>query len=81
NILFFQNRLELRKEDDWFIRAYATNEDAGDSYDAVATAKRMKETYQTLDFWNKSYETFWDQSIVNQVYSEILPPDGFANFD
>jgi len=74
NILFFQNRLELRKEDDWFIRAYATNEDAGDSYDVVATAKRMKETYQTLDYWNKSYETFWDQSIVNQVYSEILPP-------
>ena len=29
DILFFQNRLELRKKDDFFIRAYATNEDAG----------------------------------------------------
>ena len=38
DILFFQNRLELRKKNDFFIRAYATNEDAGNSYDAVLTA-------------------------------------------
>ncbi|MFM8977196.1 MAG: TonB-dependent receptor, partial [Bacteroidota bacterium] len=68
NILFFQNRLELRKEDDWFIRAYATNEDAGDSYDAVATAKRMKETYHTLDIWNKSYASVWQTSILDSIY-------------
>ncbi|MBM3936824.1 MAG: hypothetical protein FJ343_06730, partial [Sphingomonadales bacterium] len=68
NILFFQNRLELRKEDDWFIRAYATNEDAGDSYDAVATAKRMKETFHTLDFWNKSYASVWQTSILDSIY-------------
>ncbi|MFM8787417.1 MAG: carboxypeptidase-like regulatory domain-containing protein, partial [Bacteroidota bacterium] len=68
NILFFQNRLELRKEDDWFIRAYATNEDAGDSYDAVATAKRMKETFHTLDIWNKSYASVWQTSILDSIY-------------
>ncbi|MGA1665423.1 MAG: TonB-dependent receptor domain-containing protein [Bacteroidia bacterium] len=68
NILFFQNRLELRKEDDWFIRAYATNEDAGDSYDAVATAKRMKETFHTLDIWNKSYAAVWQTSILDSIY-------------
>ena len=33
NILFFQNRLELRKKDKYFLRAYATNEDAGNSFD------------------------------------------------
>ncbi|MFM7913642.1 MAG: hypothetical protein ACKO9W_15795, partial [Bacteroidota bacterium] len=59
---------ELRKEDDWFIRAYATNEDAGDSYDAVATAKRMKETYHTLDIWNKSYASVWQTSILDSIY-------------
>ena len=41
NILFFQNKLELRKQDNFFIRAYATHEDAGDSYDAVLTATLM----------------------------------------
>ncbi|MDP4933669.1 MAG: carboxypeptidase-like regulatory domain-containing protein, partial [Salibacteraceae bacterium] len=35
NIQFFQNRLELKKKDTWFIRAYATHEDAGKSYDIV----------------------------------------------
>ena len=30
NIEFYQHRLELRKKNKWFIRAYRTNEDAGD---------------------------------------------------
>jgi len=73
NILFFQNRLELRKENDWFIRAYATNEDAGQSYDAVATAKRMKATFHTLDYWNKSYASVWQTSILDSVYTQLFP--------
>ncbi len=38
DILFFQNRLEIRKQDKFFLRSYITNENAGNSYDAYFTA-------------------------------------------
>ncbi|HMT28683.1 MAG TPA: carboxypeptidase-like regulatory domain-containing protein, partial [Bacteroidia bacterium] len=41
-IKFYQNRIEIRKQDKWFLRAYATNEDAGKSYDAFFTALLMQ---------------------------------------
>jgi len=47
NIQFWQNKLEVRKKDKFFIRAYRTKEDAGDSYDAVFTALRLQEYNQT----------------------------------
>jgi outer membrane receptor protein involved in Fe transport len=55
NILFYQNRLELKKDDKFFFRVYATNEDAGDSYDAVLTAFKMLDTYKSLEEWNNQY--------------------------
>jgi len=55
NILFFQNKLELNKKDKFFLRFYATNEDAGDSYDAVLTAFKMLNTNKTQENWNTSY--------------------------
>jgi hypothetical protein len=42
DIKFFQNKIELKKDNDFFIRVYATHEDAGDSYDAVLTAYQMQ---------------------------------------
>ncbi len=41
-IKFFQNRIEIRKKDKYFLRAYATNEDAGSSYDPYFTALRLQ---------------------------------------
>lgn len=58
-ILFFQNRLELRKKDKWFIRAYATHEDAGDSYDAVFTAFLLQEGVKSDEDWSRAYYNFW----------------------
>ena len=42
-IEFLQNKLEINKKDKFFIRAYRSQEDAGDSYDAVATALRLQD--------------------------------------
>ena len=42
DILFFQNKLELKRDNDFFIRLYATHEDAGNSYDAVLTAFQLQ---------------------------------------
>lgn len=89
NILFFQHRLELRKENKFFLRAYSTNENAGDSYDAVFTAFRMQELARENIQYNIDYQKFWEQQIKPRVQKlqsssgEIFPtpqvifnPDG-----
>jgi len=67
DIVFFQNRLELRKKDDFFIRAYATNEDAGNSYDAVLTAFLMQDAASIDSDWDKRYRDYWTDEVVDQV--------------
>ena len=67
NILFIQNRLELRKEGDFFIRAYATNEDAGDSYDAVLTAFLLQDAASIDSDWDKRYRDYWTSDVVDKV--------------
>ena len=69
DILFFQNRLEIRNKDKWFVRAYATHEDAGRSYDAVFTAFRLQDAAKTNNDWNRAYSTYWNQIIRPQVYA------------
>lgn len=55
DILFFQNKLEYKKDNRFFIRAYATNEDAGNSYDAYNTALLMQNGAKSDEFWGKDY--------------------------
>ncbi len=59
DILFFQNRLEFRKRDKYFLRAYATHEDAGNSYDPYFTALRLQELSRTDFDWATDYRRFW----------------------
>lgn len=59
DILFFQNRIEFRKRDRFFIRAYATNEDAGSSYDPYFTALRLQEQSKDPTNWALDYRRFW----------------------
>ena len=59
-IQFMQNIIEVSKKDKFFVRAYATVEDAGDSYDAVLTAFKMND--QVLGdeaTWNQVYSSAW----------------------
>jgi outer membrane receptor protein involved in Fe transport len=67
-IQFFQHKLEYRKKDKFFIRAYATHEDAGDSYDPYFTAQKMIEASGTNDSWQRAYEDYWRQ---NKVFEEL----------
>ncbi len=59
DILFFQNRLEFRQRDKFFIRAYATHEDAGNSYDPYFTALRLQELSKTDEDWATDYRRYW----------------------
>lgn len=65
-IQFFQHKIEYRKRDKFFIRAYATHEDAGDSYDPYFTAQKMIEASGTNDSWQRAYEDYWSQNKVAQ---------------
>ena len=67
DILFFQNRIEIKKEDDFFIRAYATHEDAGNSYDAVLTAFLMQDAAAEDWKWNDQYREYWSNNIVDSI--------------
>jgi iron complex outermembrane receptor protein len=60
NIQFYQNKLELRQQDKFFVRFYATNEDAGDSYDIYSTALEMQEIVNTGEQWNIDYKRNWN---------------------
>ncbi len=73
NILFFQNRLELRKKDKYFIRAYATNEDAGKSYDAVFTAFLLQDAAKDDASWSKDYRNYWGNNIIQGAPLLDLP--------
>ncbi len=67
NIQFFQHRVELRNRDNFFLRAYVTHEDAGDSYDPYFTAIRLQEQSQPDGDWASNYSTFWQSQAVPQL--------------
>ncbi len=73
DILFFQNRIELRKTDKFFIRAYATNEDAGKSYDPYFTALLLQERSKESIKWGPDYENFWRNNIVPRTRKLEFP--------
>ena len=67
DILFFQNRIEIQKKDDFFVRVYATNEDAGNSYDAVLTAFLLQDAAASDANWQNRYRQYWSGQITSRV--------------
>ena len=87
DILFFQNRIELKKQDKYFIRAYATNEDAGKSYDSYFTALKLQSSVKSDDSWAQDYQYYWTHHFPNlqqlmQSYPGFprWPSPDFASF-
>ncbi len=85
NLRFFQNRIELRKKDKFFIRAYATHENAGDSFDPFFTALRLQEAAKSNVDWANDYVNFWNNNINSQLieagYPEATVVNGMLLFD
>ena len=73
NILFFQNRLELRKRDKYFFRVFATNENAGDSYDPYYTALLLEQKSKTTGTWGSDYTRYWEQKVSPQIFAAGYP--------
>lgn len=74
DILFFQNRLEFRKRDKYFIRAYVTNEDAGKSFDPYFTALRLQNQTKDNTNWAFDYRRYW-KGVAN--YPKIMRELGY----
>lgn len=78
NIWFAQNKVELKKEDKFFIRFYATQEDAGNSYDAVFTSFILQNAAKDdkYGYWSTDYRNYWNSNIKKKV--QALP--GFEKY-
>lgn len=61
NIQFFQHKAEIRKENKFFIRAYVTHEDAGDSYDIYNTALILQNEAKSNRNWALDYDNFFTE--------------------
>ena len=88
DIEFYQHKVELRQTDHWFVRAFRTSEDAGNSYDPYATALRLQEETRSDYQWSKVYYRYWVDSIVpgiNETWPDLVqvgvdPTFGFPIF-
>jgi iron complex outermembrane receptor protein len=74
NIQFFQNRLEYRKPGKFFIRAYSTKEDAGDSYDAFFTALLLQQAVKSDVDWFQDYTSYFS---TNRLYTKFRNTPGY----
>jgi iron complex outermembrane receptor protein len=74
---FFQNRLEFRQKDKFFIRLYETHEDAGNTYDAVATARSLQNRHLSDRDWSQAYGTYW----TTDIYPKILGLPGWIDIN
>ena len=75
DIEFYQHKLELRKPGKWFIRAYRTSEDAGNSYDPYATALKLQDETRSDYQYSKVYYRYWVDSIVpgiNETWPDLV---------
>ena len=75
DIEFYQHKLELRKPGKWFVRAYRTAEDAGNSYDPYATALKLQDQTRSDYQYSKVYYRYWVDSIVpgiNETWPDLV---------
>jgi len=80
-IQFLQNEVEIGKKDKWFIRAYSTHEDAGQSYDIVTAGIRMMEATSIDDNWLTTYRTTWGGRDYARAIKQFEGYPNIADFD
>jgi outer membrane receptor protein involved in Fe transport len=67
NIRFFQHRIEFKKKDKFFLRAYMTHEDAGDSYDPYFTAIKIQQAAKDNRTFTTDYANYWGININRRI--------------
>ena len=72
NIRFYQHRIELRKQDKFFVRFYTTLDDAGDSYDPYFTALQLQRLSKSDIEWSDDYRRFWKSNISKNNNARLV---------
>ncbi len=72
DIQFYQNKIEIKKDNKFFLRAYSTHEDAGNSYDAVLTANIMSNLAKSESNFYKDYGDFYKIN-AQELYEQGMP--------
>ncbi len=67
DIQFYQTRAEIKQENKFFVRAYLTGEDAGNSYDIVQTAFKISTASKPDIDWFKRYQQYWASNVRNNI--------------
>ena len=75
DIRFFQHKIELRNRDNFFLRAYITHEDAGNSYDPYFTALRLQDLHKTDGRWQSDYRNTW----ISRIQPMIRELEGYPS--
>jgi len=72
-ITFLQNRLEYRKKNKFFLRAYTTRTGAGDSYDPYFTALELLDAAKENREWSIDYNDYWLNTIKPRIDESDFP--------
>ncbi|MGB4958927.1 MAG: TonB-dependent receptor [Saprospiraceae bacterium] len=73
NITFYQNKLEIRKRNKYFLRFYNTQEDAGDSYDPYFTSLLMQQKAKDDVNWYSDYLFHWESNAAKDMREKGYP--------
>ena len=74
-ISFVQPKIEFRKRDDYFIRAYMSRGDAGESYDPYFTALRLQEVSQSTAAYGSRVKQWWVNNGINDLMIDMGYPE------
>ncbi len=89
-IQFFQHKLELTKRGNYFLRAYVTHEDAGESYDPYFTALELQRQAQPDGDFSARYQGIYQSQILARIRQSFagqipkitnFPRDDGSGFD
>lgn len=85
DVQYITSRLELRQRDKFFLRAYVTTDDVGDTYNPYATAQQLNEAAKTNELWSSLYTDAWlanfGQEAVELGYPLLEIVDGRPVYD
>ncbi len=85
DVRYLTSRLELKKRDKYFLRAYVTTDDVGETYNPFATALQLNEASKTNQLWASLYTDAWlgnfGQQAIELGYPRLQIVNGQPTFD
>ncbi|RMG25228.1 MAG: TonB-dependent receptor [Bacteroidetes bacterium] len=85
-VWLIQNKFEVKYKDRFFIRAYHTEENAGNTFDIVTAASILQNRWRSNGAWLEGYRNYWFRNIVPKVkalegFPTISPPTYVFDFE